>query len=696
MAISAFSDITVGGSIRWIAGWDARTSAPTASPTTGLISSYGAELSGWTNGTGGSPASFAAINTPRWNGGAQPGVICPINQEVDTSKAGFRVILPTPPSGAAWNPKRLLVVTCITPLNMIGDNSQGVGRVWTSDVVFASVQKNWKNGAGGSNNGNLTVHGGGATQLTVGLNGCERQVVGFRSTNAGGAWGYCNVDGSENTTAATGSGTAITQLEVGCRVGSTNGPFVGVIHAIHVFAIESTAATDFTEQQLIDCIDLLATQWSVTKTATVGTYICGDSIGFSSGTKYDTEWTNWASKKQTTLTSSPGALATSFTVANGTGFINGARYTIGHGTALAETVTVSTVSGNTINLSGTGTRLAHTAGETFANDAYGFTDVYSCVWHASKVAGDGSGRKLFNYSTGSAQLQNALANPPSDGSMDIYSACTTRIAVCQRGTNDIIAAGRTGDQVLNDAKTYAANARAQASPATKVVVCRILPRVDASAGHNTHIATFNAGLVVGADFDAVVKWDEHPWLTQPTDPGTITVTGATAATTLTGKIWDNAGVHPRGFGNVCQALHVDTAMALALGISVPYAPSLPTVSGAREAGGMRVNWTTPTSPNAPAFNGDTTSGASCLCVKVRRVRAGTPTQIALVAPATLNANTGAATYTTTYLDAGYQAGDTYTLEVVDAAGNTSGLQAWVPPAAARSGMTLGTGLGLGV
>jgi hypothetical protein len=226
-------------------------------------------------------------------------------------------------------------------------------------------------------------------------------------------------------------------------------------------------------------------------------------------------------------------------------------------------------------------------------------------------------------------------------------------------------------QCLLNAMTVAHNARTNG--ADKVLVCQVLKRMDAYGINtgNAQTLSYNAMLAGNAAFDAVVRGAEHPILAHPENP--LFITGpdplATGPTRMVGCTFDAAGIHPRHFGQACLALMLDQAYAAAWGTALPYRPSVMPKRAAATARGVVLQWENPQSTESPAALGDTTSGASFLAVKIRRQGV----LIAVVYPALINTNTGAATYTTSYLDLEGTSAAGYTIECVDAAGSSSGI-----------------------
>lgn len=686
MAITAFSEIP-----GWVAGWDARTGAGGSSPTynaaTGEITSLGTELSG----SGTTMAVFGvAAPKPKWSV-PSPGLICLGQYDVATASRGMGIEF-TLPVGPIYTNRKFLFAAVVTPANQGGDYVNIIGRVATLNnaTTPVSIAKYLTKPGTLTNIGKAEFNAGGGGQATALRTGCERQVLfGYGSLSPANAFGYINVAGSKSPSSG-GSGLTATKVNIGFingAAGPTNGPFQGVLHAVQVFMLDTLAVGDFTEQHGLDVAALLASQWSVETAPAKAVAICGDSIGYPSPTRYDALVNTTASgATNTTLTANCASAATTLALAERTGISSGVtnRLHLDPGTDIAETVLVTsgvlTGAGN-ITIS-PGTKYAHTSGAIICNAGYGFISPVEGCWHLSKLFGIGTGHRLFNFSEPAKQLSQVLGATAEDGSTGAFDSvaggavATGRTLFVQRGTNDVNAA-RSAATIRTDYQTYCTNARAVASPPDKIIGVQVLYRAVWSAGSNGVVDTHNANLITDtpAYFDAVSLRALHPYLSPCcTNPATITVAGCNATTAIVGVIFDPGGVHPRNFAQACMALHDDKAYAAAWGISVGYAPALPTITVAREATGVRLTWTTPTSPNAPCMFGDTSSGASALVVKINRVRGGSSSTLVWIAPATINANTGAATYTTTYLDTGYVGGDTYTLSIEDAAANSSGEQ----------------------
>ncbi len=682
MPISNFSDI--GG---YICGWDAIASAPTYSSTNGTISNFGTDLSG-------AGSTFANTNTPRFQPGPYPGVLLPVNANVGTTYAGIEVTLPSPPAGN-WYHRKVMALVIFSIASQSSGAPNGAASLWgTTGTGAPSALKGLVNGSGGvAPNGFLSINGGNSSQNTLLKNGDELQVAFQYGISTAGAFGGVNVSASVNVSPANSNNNTFTKILIGLNNSGFN-PGAGVtVHAFHIWALDDTtgAGVQFTAANGTDAADLAAMQWNIERNQTKCASICGDSIGFVAPGLYPTIPSAGASAVNSTLTANASAGQPTVAVANRTGLSG--RIVLSPGTDVAETLTVSSGGSGAGNITfTTNLRYAHSSGDVISNSNVGFCSKYTGAWSLSKKLGPGSAHKVFNFSVPGSQANQATANPSSDGSQHALNAATDATAIFQRGSNDLQAAGRTAAQLLADAETYADNARSNG--ADKVIVCQVMDRVDFSGAARTHSQTYNAAVKTNANgkFDAVARFAEHPWLTNPSDTGSITVTGATGATTVTGVIWDPIGVHPWHFGNACMALMVDKAYSEAWGVSVGYAPSLPILSLI----GTTLVWSTPASPNAPKmYNSAANADApSCLLAKIRRNGA----LLATIAPATINTNTGVATYTTSY-DTGFSTG-TFSIEIVDAAGNSSGLQTLKVGGgggggSGSSGMSLMLGLGLG-
>ncbi len=349
------------------------------------------------------------------------------------------------------------------------------------------------------------------------------------------------------------------------------------------------------------------------------------------GTKLQTE----AARTATTVSISTTIGAAAITLTDATGFTANECIILSAGTANQEVVKITSVAGNVLTVPAMA--YAHTAGDVVLHD------------------GDGSLQGLNRYTRG--------------------------VYVIQRFRNDIVAGTRTGAQGRADARTMAQ--RARQAGADYVLAMKVPPDVGITAGtlegyRNAYNGFLDTDAALGgAYWDAVVQLH---WLhgdgtivagAPSTNPASLTYkTGAygqgNAATAIYGSLFDASGVHERAFLNACWALMVDKAYATAMGESVGYGPAIPTVSATLTATSTVISWSTPSSPGAPRIGGTTGEGPSGLIAIVRR--AGVV--VAVVAPATINAVTGAVTYTTSYTHP--VRGGAYTVEIVDAAGNTSG------------------------
>lgn len=353
------------------------------------------------------------------------------------------------------------------------------------------------------------------------------------------------------------------------------------------------------------------------------------------GTQLQTE----AARTATTVGSSTSIGATTIDLTSASGFTANECIILSAGTANQEVVKITSVASNTLTVPAMA--YAHTAGDVVLHD------------------GDGSMQGLNRYTKG--------------------------VYVIQRFRNDIVAGTRTGAQGQADARTMAT--RARQAGADFVIAMKVPPDVGITTGTlEGYRGTYNGFLdtdaaLGGAYWDAVVSihWLHGKDTTMSagelavapcTNPASITYSGsygtATAATAISGALFDASGIHERAFLNACWALMVDKAFATATLGTTGYAPAAPVATGAIRGNTTVITWSTPSSPSAPTIGGTTNEGPSGILAVVRR----NGSVIAVVAPATINTITGAVTYTTTYTYSGV--GGTYTVEHVDAAGNTNG------------------------
>ncbi|MFN0010964.1 MAG: hypothetical protein ACKVS8_04885 [Phycisphaerales bacterium] len=690
-SISAFTDIP-----GLIAAWDARLSAPTFDPATGEVLSLGTELSGQSSI---SIARGGGTVAPRWSASPE-GLICLGQYDVAPEQRGMGIRFDLPPGN--WANLKLMTVVCITPTNQGGDFRDDVMRLVASngDTGMFSLSKRVSR-VPALDPGRAETNGGAGVGITTTRAGCERQVLGsftaFPSPGAATAF----VNGLGRSTPGTCSNDHVSAITVGFLdgpSGSTIGPFQGIIHAVYVYALDTAEAGNFTERDCRNAGDLLALQWAVTAAPTKAVSISGDSITYASGTQFDSA-PNFAAPtpRHTILTAAVSANtggAASIPVAsrnpggvpiasNGNG--GAGRYIIEPGTDRAEVVRISNgpLSGpGSLGIIGT-LRYAHPAGSLLADNGYGFINPAASCWNRSALTGGDPDVRLFNFAQPGAQLSSIYAvNPSPDGSTRVFDAVSPggRTLFVQRGGNDLNS-GLPVPTLYSRLRTFILNARnAGGSPPDKIIACEVLPRATWSAGGNSAAMVFNTqtsnGLrdpALGAD--AICSFARHPWLSDPLEPGYIFVPETLGATSIIGCIYDASGVHPRAFGQACMALAIDSAYAQAWGTTVPYAPAAPVATGTIQPAGLRLNWSTPTSPGAPSMIGDTTSGASCLVVKIDK----NGSKLVWIAPTSVNANTGAATYLTTYFDDEFTPGDTYTIRVEDAMGNTSPQQTIVVP-----------------
>ena len=695
---------------RYVAGWSAKTGDATYNAATGDITSLGAELSGYSGTTLAQYGKAAPL--PKWNNTpGQEGFICLGQYDVATASRGMgiKATLGAPPAGA-WYHRKLLCVAVVTPINQGGDYVSADGGAMriisdnNASTVFSLHKLTSKGTSGSSANssylGFSQVNGAASLAITTKRTGSEMQAVGAYSVSGTNvARGYTNTTASESPTANNNTGT-FTAVNVGFLdgAGATGQPFNGIVHAFYVLALDNTTGADFSQTDLQDLLAYAAAEWGVETGQTKMISVCGDSIGYGGGQKFDQTVNTAASgATNTTLNGAHAIGATSLTVASTTGFSATAganRYTLDPGTEIAETVEVSAVTDGThLAIATTALRFAHSSGAVLANAAHGFLTPSAGCWKKSAVFGHGKGHIILNFAQPSTQLSQVQNATAEDGATRVFDAVSAggRTLFVQRGSNDINA-GTSAATLLGYANTYATQAAAMATPPDKIIGVEVLKRQFWSAGSNAIVASYNSSLRGSANFHAVAKLTDHSYLNNVSNAGSVTVvsngTIANAATTITGSIFDPPGVHPHAFGYACMALMLDKAYATAWATTTGYAPAAPTVTATKEAGGMRLNWTAPASTGAPTMDGDTSAGASCLCVRIKK----NGSNLVLIAPLTVSAVTGAATYTTTYLDSTYTPGDTYTLSVEDAAGNASGDKPVILPSLGRAVMSLGVGL----
>lgn len=662
--ITSFADINgyrVGIDMRAAADGG---SGPSWDPDTGIVTSLGADLAD-------DGATVSLINQPRYQPGPFPGLILPSPSEVGSSRCGLTIELAT-----SYVHRRIMVVAVITPANMGGDYTQGSGRIFQADNaarnsgLFCGLFRAWTNGAGGTTtaHGLMNVAGGAAAQFTSMRHGIERQAIGYVGIGGVGAYGYCNVDGSENTTAAgAGSSSAVVQVfDVGASATSpTNNPLVGVMHAYHLWARSST---DFTETEQLLALELVRSQWSISTSRDVLISVCGDSIGGGIGTFWDKTPNTAPSQARATALASPlGSEATSLPVDSSSGFTTGTRITIAPGTDFAEVVQITAVP-DAFTLAVTPTYFSHATGSVVCNDYYGIPSPYGKMHFVAKHA---QGAILFDFSRGGSRALEVTASPAGDHSQDDLDGGVATVSVheLERGTNDIKTNGVTTlATLLGNAETIADNAREQG--ADFVLVHQILRRKDFTPTQQALADAYNAELLSSTSFDGVVQGPSHPCLQHPDNPRIFTAPGASIDTFVRGNIYDPVAIHPRRFGEACRALMWDLAYCQMMGIAVGYAPAAPTASVSIDGALLIVEWSTPSSPDAPRMAGSDGDGPSFLTAIVRI----NGEIIAVHPPQLIDANTGDAEYMTSYIDlydSKVHDGD-WTVEIVDAAGNSSG------------------------
>ncbi len=689
-SITAFTDIP-----GLIAAWDASLSAPTFDPASGAVLSLGTELSG--------RSSISLVRgggtvAPRWSTSPE-GLICLGQYDVAPEQRGMGIRFDLPPGD--WSNLKLMTVVCITPTNQGGDFRDDVMRLVASNGTTGmfSVSKHVSR-TPATDPGRAQTNGGAGVGITTTRTGCERQVLGAFTAFPSPAAATAYVNGLGRSTPGVCTNDPVSAITVGFLGGPSGnaiGPFQGIIHAVYIYALPTADNANFSERDCRNASDLLASRWAVTPAPAKAVSISGDSIAYASGTQFDSA-PNFAAAAphHTILTSAVSANtggAASIPVASlnpgGTPIFsmgNGGAglYILEPGTDRAEVIRVSNgpLSGpGSLSIAGT-LRHNHPAGSVLADNGYGFINPATSCWNRSRLTGGNPDVRLFNFAQPGAQLSSLYSiNPSPDGSTRVFDAVAPggRTLFVQRGSNDLNS-GVPVPTLFQRLRTFILNARsAGGSPPDKIIACEVLPRASWSAGSNSAAEAFNTQTTSGLrdpslGADAVCTFTRHPWLSDPANTGSIFVAETYGATSVIGCIYDASGVHPRAFGQACMALAIDTAYAQAWGTSVGYAPAAPVATGTLQPGGLRLMWSTPTSPGAPAMIGDTTSGASCLMVKINK----NGSKLVWIAPTSVNANTGAATYLTTYFDDEFVPGDTYTFVVEDAMGNTSPQTSLVP------------------
>lgn len=700
MAITAFNQIPglVGAGCAYLGGWDAEASQPTIDANTGEVTSLGTELSG--NSTMALAVSDTASIKPRWATDPKGLLLLGRHEVADVDRGmGIRF---TPTTGLVYQNTKILAVVCATFTNMGGDfKGNTIQRLVATNFATGAFCLQKVNAVGTvTDAGRTQVNGGGSlSTVTSTRSGCEKQILSAFQTysSPNGAKAYLNGAGASGL----GAGALLTvpSFTVGFMEGSgvtgkQNGPTHGIIHSVHLYAIDTVAGagSNFSEANMIDAVNLLAGStisvpgtaagWNVTLTPTECHSVMGNSIEYGSGTDHD-EVPNTAESGHvnTTLSADISAFVNAIPVVERTGFLSGGnggsgKYIIDPGKSNAEVVTVTngaqsnagslTISGNT--------RFAHTSGAVICGSGYGYINPQNSCWNRSKKVGNAN-VKLFNFAQPSSLLSTvASTNPSPDGSTQVFDSVSGRKTAWGIRHGNDFNSGSSAATVLGlyaDSGKWVANARNPTgyTAPNKIILGECLHRGYWSAGNNGIVDTFNASLTTAATgADAICRFTEHPLLGDTVNEGYLTVTGCVNQTTIIGQIFDPPRVHPRRMGQCAMAFAIDKAYAAAWNEAVGYTPTALVCSGTPEAAGIRLSWTAPTSPNAPHVIGDTTSGASCLVVRIKK----NGTKLVWIAPATINANTGAATYTLEYLDETYSYGDTYTVEVVDAVGNTSG------------------------
>ncbi len=679
-----------------IAAWDARLSGPTVDANTGEVLDAGVELSGRSSVA---VVSVAGGAGPRWS--AEPeGLVCLGRYDVAPSQRGMGLRFDLPPGD--WSNLKLLVAVCYTPTNMGGDFLDDGMRLVATDGVAGKFSVSRRNARDVVlDPGRSETNGGGGVSLTTTRTGCERQVLAAYSAfpSPGAATAFVNGLGrSGPATATSDQAQTITVGYLGDGAGGAAvplaiGAFHGILHAVYVYALETAGPANYSERDCRNVSDLLALEWQVNPAPTRAVSVSGDSIVYASGTQHDAvphgPGTGRGGTVLTAAASAGGVGGATLLVADrapqgqpisSMGNGGAGRYIIEPGTDRAEVVAVTSgpASGPGAVSLAAPLRFAHPAGSVLADNGYGFINPAMSCWSRSRLTGGDPDVRLFNFAQPAAQLSSIWAsNPSSDGSTRVFDsvaggAAGGRTLFVQRGGNDLNS-GVPVPTLFDRVRTFVHNARsAGANPPDRVIVCEVLPRARWSASSNAAVEaynTFGAGGLsdpsLGAD--AVCRFTRHPYLSDPECSGAVFVPETLGATTVVGCVYDASGVHPRAFGQACMALAIDAAYAQAWGVGVGYGPATPQVALTAEPGGARLTWSVPTSPGAPAMIGDTTSGASCLVVKINK----NGQKMVWIAPLSVNANTGAATYTTTYFDDEHAPGDTYTVWVEDAMGSAS-------------------------
>jgi hypothetical protein len=706
MAISARSDIS-----GLIANWRAEDSAATFDSTTGIISNFGSDLSGYAN-----PPTFAAHGTPRMGGLGSAsalehkGMLLPSIYDGGTGHtAGLKITLGAPPAGA-WYNRKLLIAVVVTHTNLNGDGTNLICRLATSNGATQSFSLSKRISIPTATlTGQSEINGGSGNQNTPTnkLNGCEKAVYVGYAHSTSGAKMLSHLAGSITAAFANGSNETITEINVGFLASSpTNGASINLIHEVIVYAYDNTTAagTQFTGDpgNARDLADFLATAHGIPATYTNLVTRDGDSIGYC-GTRYETELSSADSPVNTTLTADASAGATTLTVAERTGLSATGRLCIRPGTSLAETVVVTSgpaAGAGTITIAAPGLKYAQTSGGLVVNNGWGWIDPYRADLMFARCFGQGLGAtgqatggtgnwQIYNFAKPSSTMQQVIADPSPTGSMTPLglSGFTNKIAIIDRGTNDMFNGARTAAQCLADAEDWATNARN--AGATKVLVGEVEYRMGTSGANaglpNPVTDTYNAALPGSGVFDGVIRYNQHPLLKICNEPGTVTGPGTnvTGATTITGVIKDPSGVHDRAFGLACRALMIDHAVYTALGQAVPYLPAAPTVTAIRSGNNVVLTWSLPASSSAtvnppsigsviPLDGLHTPYGSSFRCVIVRR----NGSIIATVYPAGVNTNSGADDWTGRLSYTDTNPGTSYSVQVVDAAGNASS-EAWI-------------------
>lgn len=454
----------------------------------------------------------------------------------------------------------------------------------------------------------------------------------------------------------------------------TNNPYVGKIHNAHYWLLDSTTAAgvQFLDSHVTDDLDFGSTEWGVERNQTKQAVSSGDSINYTDARFKDGVTNTGALTLGTTLTSSIAANVSQLPVVASAGFTG--RLVLDPGTEQAEVVTVTGLpDGTHINITGRGagntTFFAHSNGCVVNNGGSGFTSPHDGADFVCKSVGYGSGTQLFKFDTPGAKASSNTANPPGDGSFSSYqSGMSEIIHFIQRGSNDFQIDSASAATVLGYTEAEANNAKGNSPAATYVIGEEVTDRNDFSGAQRTASRAYNVLLRASGKFSSVAKHTDHDLMTDPANSGSITFTGATLATTITGLIYDPLGVHHRAFGNACRALMKDKAVYGARGIPVPYAPLTPTVTVVKSGTSYILTFSTPTSSGAPKMYGTSTDGPSALRIKIKRGGS-----VIVLPPLAISANTGAVDWTgrLTYTDTTNHGNQPYTSWVEDAAGNPS-------------------------